>query len=326
MISRRAALGGLVAAFAFSAFASPAFAADAIRIGTQKGGTVAWELDVIKTHGLDAKHGFELKVVDLANNDSAKIAFNAGEIDMFVTDWLFVSRERADGDMITYAPFSSSVGSLVVKGDGPIRTLTDLKDRKIGIAGGAIDKNWLLVQAYAKKALGLDLAGAVTPTFGAPPLLNEKFSSGELDAVLTNWNFAARLTPKGARELLTVQQAQEGLGVPGVISNIGYVFKDEFARAHMEAVMGFLAASKEAKEILKTSDAEWDRLRPMMKLDDDGVFRATRDRFRAGIPARPVADEARSAAELYEILAKIGGPKLVGASPRLVAGTYWSGM
>ncbi len=302
-----------------------AHAADAIKIGTQKTGTVGWELDVIKKYGLDAKHGVSVDVVDLASNESAKIAFNAGEIDMFVTDWLFVSRERTDGNMITFVPFSASVGSLVVKGDGAIKSLADLKGKKIGVVGGAVDKSWLLLQGYAKKN-GVDLASSVTPVFGAPPLLNEKFLSGELDAVLTNWNFVARLTPKGAKELVTVQQAQEALGAKGAIATIGFAFKDDFAAAHRDAIRGFLAADKDAKEILKTSDPEWARLRAVMKIDDNAVFDATVAKFRAGIPTQTPAEDQKTAAALYDVLVQVGGKPLVGSGTKLADGTFWPGL
>ena len=49
-----------------------------------------------------------------------------------------------------------------------------------------------------------------------------------------------------------------------------------------------------------------------------------RDRFREGIPSRPVADEIEDAGKLYRVLAELGGEKLVGKSPVMVEGTYWA--
>ena len=79
-----------------------------------KFGTVSWELDVIKQHGLDKAAGIDLDIVELANNQATAVALQAGEVDVIVTDWLWVSRQRADGAPFTFAPYSTSVGSLMV--------------------------------------------------------------------------------------------------------------------------------------------------------------------------------------------------------------------
>ena len=45
-----------------------------------------------------------------------------------------------------------------------IKTLKDLKGRKLGIAGGPVDKSWLMLRAYSKKKLGIDLKKVIKPT------------------------------------------------------------------------------------------------------------------------------------------------------------------
>jgi NitT/TauT family transport system substrate-binding protein len=44
-----------------------------------------------------------------------------------------------------------------------------LKGKKMGIAGGPLDKSWLLLVAYALDMDQIDLKTAITPVFGAPP-------------------------------------------------------------------------------------------------------------------------------------------------------------
>src|SRR5689334_2199658 len=43
--------------------------AGTVKIGVLKFGTVSWELDTIKTHGLDKAEGLNLQVVELANTN-----------------------------------------------------------------------------------------------------------------------------------------------------------------------------------------------------------------------------------------------------------------
>jgi NitT/TauT family transport system substrate-binding protein len=50
---------------------------------------------------------------------------------------------------------------------------------------------------------------------------------------------------------------------------------------------------------------------------------AYRDRYREGIPRRPIADEEADARVLYGVLAAIGGRELVGAARELDPGTFY---
>ncbi len=45
-----------------------------VRAGVLTFGTVNWELDVLKHHGLDLKHGYELRVIGLGGKDSTAVA------------------------------------------------------------------------------------------------------------------------------------------------------------------------------------------------------------------------------------------------------------
>jgi NitT/TauT family transport system substrate-binding protein len=295
------------------------------RIGVLKFGTVNWELDVIKQHGLDAKEGFTLEITEFANNDAADVALMGEAVDGIVEDWLWVSRQRSEGVPLTFIPYSSSVGALMVPAGGGIDSLADLEGKRLGIAGGPLDKSWLLIQAVAKDQ-GVDLAQVTELVYGAPPLLTEKFKSGELDAVINYWHFAARLEAEGHKRLIDVTAAQEALGVPADTPQLGYVFRETWAQEHADLVQAFARASRAAKTIMDQSDEEWERLRPLTRAEDDATLEALKRRYREGI-VHSWGDEQRQAARrLYEVLAELGGEELVGSSPGLADGTFWPGV
>ena len=315
----------MIRCFAFSlslALAAPAFAADTVRLAAQVTGTLAWEIDVIRQHKLDA--GLELKVIEQGGPEAGKIALKGGAADIIVSDWLFVARERALGGSLKFSPYSTSVGAVMVPQASPAKSLADLKGKKLAVAGGAIDKGWLLIQAAAKLE-GVDLKKDATLAFGAPPLLMEKTLQGEMDANLNFWNLCARMEAKGFRRLMSVEEAELKLGLAAPNALLGYVFDEGFVKANPQALEKFLTAARAAKDILATSDAEWDRIRPLMKMEDDAAFFATRARYREGIPKRPVAQEEADAAKLYTLLREAGGPELTGPAEALDAGTYYKG-
>jgi len=47
-----------------------ATAADRIRVAVQRTGTLAWELDVLRTHGLDRKLDLAIETVELASTEA----------------------------------------------------------------------------------------------------------------------------------------------------------------------------------------------------------------------------------------------------------------
>jgi NitT/TauT family transport system substrate-binding protein len=323
MISRRGALR-LAALGTAAILARPGAASTAakVRIGVLKFGTVSWELDTLKYHKFDAANGIDLEVVYFAGEDATNVAMLAGEIDIIVSDWLWVSRQRSEGDDVTLAPYSTAVGAIMVKEESPIRRIADLKDKKIGVTGGPLDKSWLLIQALAKRDHGIDLTTSNDIVFGAPPLVSEKAMQGELDAVLNFWHFCARLEANGFRRLIGADDAAKALGASGAVSALGYVFHDEWANKNPDAAKGFIKASAQAKDLLAKSDEEWQRLAPIVRAEGKELEKL-RDRYREGIPTRPVSEEEADAGKLYHVLAEIGGEKLVGSAAEMAPGTFW---
>jgi len=191
------------------ALVSPAAAADRIRLAIQKTGTVAWEMAVIRAKGLDKAADLDLEVVELASTDAGKIAISGGSADVIVSDWLWVSRERTLGAKLALRPYSTGIGAVMVAKDSPIRTFADLAGKKLGIAGGPLDKSWLLLQAAALRA-GVDLRKQATIVYGAPPLIAEKAAQGELDAALEFWNFCADLEGRGMRAAIDMLDIERG--------------------------------------------------------------------------------------------------------------------
>jgi NitT/TauT family transport system substrate-binding protein len=323
----RAALGArsfrlalyLILALIFNAEVA---AAEKLRLAVQKTGTFAWELEIIKAHGLDQRVGLDLDVRELASPEAAKIALNGEAADLILTDWLWVSRERSLGHALVFVPYSTTHGALMVGPKSTIEGLSDLIGRKLAIAGGPLDKSWLLLQALALQS-GLDLKAGTETLYGAPALLYAKALSGEADAALTFWNYCVALEARGFRSLISVEEVARQLGAKGPIAMVGYVFDERFAQQNPDTIKKFLTITSEAKAILATSDADWAQIMPLIGTSDPAELALYRKAYVAGIPHRPIDEEEADARALYARLAEIGGPALVGSAKVLDPGTFY---
>ena len=300
----------------------PALAADTVRLAIQKTGTLAWEIDVARAHGLDSAAGIAIASTELASPEAGKIALRSGTVDIIVTDWLWVSRERSLGANLVFYPYSSTLGAIMAPMSSSIGSLADLKGRKLAVAGGPIDKSWLLLQG-AMKQEGIDLKTEATIAYGAPVLLAEKTRQGEMDATLNYWNICAGLEAKGFRRIAGVEDILPKLGTKGRTAMLGYVFDASWAARNRERIARFIEVTRKAKEILATSDAEWDRIVPLVGAADPSTLQTYRKRYREGIPRRSIDDEEEDARTLYRVLERVGGRELVGPASELAPGTFY---
>jgi len=326
---RSGLLAFLIWTMASVALGQPAIAASKVKIAVLKFGTVSWLLDTIHTNGLDKAEGIELDIVPLASTQATTVGLQGGSVDIIATDWLWVSRERASGADFTFSPFSTALGAIMVPPNSPIKTLGDLRGKRLGVAGGPLDKSWLLLVAYALRTANLDLRTETKQEFGAPPLLAERARQGQLDAVLNFWPYAARLEADGFTQLIGVEDVVRELGAKGEVAMVGYVFSEGWAKQTLEAIQAFLRAAAKANELLATSDEEWQRLKPLMAENDpdfnEATFEALRRRYREGIPERSTGENETDAKILYQFLREVGGEKLVGPGTELSPGTFWNG-
>ncbi|TMJ93227.1 MAG: ABC transporter substrate-binding protein [Alphaproteobacteria bacterium] len=284
-------LGFAFAAVITLAAQTSTMAADRIRLAVQRTGTLAWELDVIRMHGLDREFDLAIETVELASTEAGKIALKGGSADLMLSDWIWVARERSLGDNLVFYPSSSTLGAVMVPAHSSIREIVGLRGKKLAVAGGPLDKSWLLLQALARQS-GLDLKKQTTV-------------------------FCADL------ESIAMDDVMKGLGARGPVALVGYTFDSTWAARNGSTVERFLAAARQAKDILASSEAEWQRLAPRIRVGDANALAIYRQRYGEGIVRRPLAEEEADARALYLVLAEIGGAELVGPARELAAGTFY---
>ncbi|MBR9912563.1 MAG: transporter substrate-binding domain-containing protein [Gammaproteobacteria bacterium] len=294
-----------------------------VRIGVLKFGTINWEMEVIQRHQLAEKAGVDLQIVRLGSTQALKVALQGGVVDAVVGDWLWAARQLEFKRDYYFYPYSTSAASLVVDPVSGIASFDQLAGRRIGVAGGPLNKSWVLYRAYARRVHNLDLASAATIKFAAPPMLNALLQQQELDAVINFWHYSAELNAAGMATMLTMDELLQGVGVDQDVPLLGWLFSRRWGDEHADAINDFLAISAAAKQLLLHSDREWELLESMARIDSEALKHALRDQYRAGIPAGFGRREQQAMGQLFAVLKEEGGADMVGKLAQLPEAIFW---
>jgi len=301
-------------------------AADKLRLGIQAKGSFGWELAVARAYGLDKAADLDLETTELATTEAGKIALIGGGADIILSDWLWAARERGLGNKLLFYPHSTALGAVMAKDAAAFKKPADFIGKRLGVAGGPLDKSWLMLQAWAQLQ-GVDLKTQATLVYGAPPLLAEKFAQGELDAVLEFWTFCARLQASGFARAVDMAEVERDLGAEGPVIVTGYVFSESFAEKNGPVLARFFDMMGKAKKLLAEDDAAFAKIAPKIAAatgaSDDAALALVRRYYQQGIPTRPLAADAADAATIYAILARVGGEKLVGSALTLDPAVFY---
>ncbi|RKU04994.1 aliphatic sulfonate ABC transporter substrate-binding protein [Burkholderia sp. Nafp2/4-1b] len=176
----RTAATALVAVAATSAFAQGS-ADKLVRIGYQKAGLLA----VVKTQGaLEARLkplGYDVQWFEFPAGPQLLEALNANSIDFGYTGAPPPVFAQAAGVRFVYVaaePPSPHNEAIFVKADSPVRSLSDLRGKKVALQKGS-SANYLLLEALKKAGVRYD---EIRPVYLPPADARAAFESGNVDA------------------------------------------------------------------------------------------------------------------------------------------------
>jgi NitT/TauT family transport system substrate-binding protein len=271
------------------------------RVTVIASGTVNWELEYIKDNKIDHQNGYNLVINKVASLPAARIAITAGNADFIVSDWLWASDRNAKGENLRFIPFSRQVGSVIADRKSALTKFSDLKGKRIGIAGGPLNKGWVLMRAAALRE-GINLENETEIQFGAPPLLNQAMRRGRLDLLVTFWHYGARLEAEGFKKIYSLNELMVGLGLQSNVPMLGYLYDADFGVKNEELVDNFLVSINQAKADLLNDNGAWDKLRPLMKAESDDIYKALVQGYRDGTPSAINFQQVNDAARFYKII------------------------
>ncbi len=214
---------GTVAVAAVSRQASAQAGVKEIRIGYQKNGVlvIARQQAVLEKHF--APQGINVTWVEFSSGPPMLEAMNVGSVDFgAVGDSPPVFAQAAAANIVYAAgqPITNGQG-ILVQAASPIRTLPDLRGKRIGFTKGSSAHN-IVVQTLEKAGLGYS---DITPVYLTPPDAGPAFANGSIDAwAIWDPYFAIGEIKQNGRILVNASEITK--------TNSFYIANRNFAKSH----------------------------------------------------------------------------------------------
>jgi sulfonate transport system substrate-binding protein len=214
---------GTVAAAALSRQASAQAGLKEIRIGYQKNGVlvIARQQATLEQHF--RSQSIDVKWLEFSSGPPMLEAMNVGSIDYgAVGDSPPVFAQSAGANIVYAAgqPITNGQG-ILVPNNSPIRTIADLKGKRVGFTKGSSAHN-IIVQTLEKA--GLTYAD-ITPVYLTPPDAGPAFATGSIDAwAIWDPYFAIGETKQNGRILVNASEITK--------TNSFYIANRDFAKSH----------------------------------------------------------------------------------------------
>ncbi len=176
----------LIAALSLFMFNASAQAAETLRIGYQKSSTLITLLKQQGTLEKDlAAHGIQVSWHEFPSGLPLLESLNVGNVDISadVADTVPVFAQAAGANLTYFAQETASpdAQAIVVRQDSPLKTLADLKDKKVAVTKAA-GTHYLLIAALNKAGLKFS---DIQPAYLTPADGRAAFENGKVDAWVT---------------------------------------------------------------------------------------------------------------------------------------------
>lgn len=265
-MTKRYRFAAVIGAAALLAGAAAAQAADLVRVGTPEGTAYIFApIDVGNGAGIFAKAGLDVQKLNFGGGAKLEQAMSAGAIDMSVAGNIGLAYatkgvpEKAVA-VVAGAPVEMSV---IIRSDGDIKKVDDLKGKSIGVGGPTSLTAWLALQLSERQGWGAD--GVKRVSVGDMSSLVAGLLTKNVDGIVGPVEGGYLLQQKGqGRVLMTFGSVLKDFITHGMFAS------DAIIAQHPDTVRRFVRAWFDTVKYMRTHKAETIRLtQPVTNLPPD---------------------------------------------------------
>lgn len=246
--------------------ASFAQAADHIRVGTPEGSAYVFApIDVGNGAGIFAKAGLEVEKLNFGGGAKLEQAMSAGAIDMSVAGNIGLAYETKGVPekavaVVAGAPIEMSI---IIRSDGDIKKVEDLKGKSIGVGGATSLTAWLALQLSEHEGWGPD--GVTRTPIGDMSSMVAALETKNVEGIVGPVEGGYLLQQKGQGQVLMTF----GPVLKDFITH-GMFASDAIIAQHPDAVRRFVHAWFDTIKYMRANKAEAIKLtQPVTNLPPD---------------------------------------------------------
>jgi NitT/TauT family transport system substrate-binding protein len=273
---------------------------------------------VMEGHGLLDQVGLKADKVKSLSPANLHLMLAERKVDIGFGGFTTMATARGEGkDIIVIYPVFSPVNMVFVRKDSPIKSVTDLKGKKLGVFGGPGSTTFAFLAVLAKNWYGVDLFHDAELITAPAPALAELLGKGDIDAALLGTVESIQTFAKDRyRVILDLSadyKAHQGGRAP---AHVTVATNEEFAKSHGDIVRDYLKAYKNTLQYIHLHPEVWDEYAASIKMDDPAERALLREKMGPNLVENWDADQIALQNDYLKLVHNIIGDSVLKVVPQ----------
>lgn len=272
---------------------------------------------VMDRHGMLGEAGLKAEKVKSLSPANLHIMVAERKVDIGYGGFTTMATARGEGkDIIVIYGVFSPVNIVFVRKDSPIKTLSDLKGKKLGVFGGPSSTTFAFLSVLAKNWHGIDLFRDAELVTAPAPALAELLGRGDVDAALLGTVESIQTFAQDRYRVLVdlsaEYKARQGGRAP---AHVTIATNEEFARSHPDIVRDYLKAYKRGLDYIHAHPEVWDEYAGSIKMENPAERKLLREKMEPNLVDKWDAEQIALQNEYLKLVHDIIGDSVLKVVP-----------
>src|SRR5215471_12283542 len=272
---------------------------------------------VMEGHGLLDQVGLKADKVKSLSPANLHLMVAERKVDIGFGGFTTMATARSEGkDIIVIYGVFSPVNMVFVRKDSPIKTLSDLKGKKLGVFGGPGSTTFAFLAVLAKNWYGIDLFHDAELVTAPATVLAELLGKGDIDAALLGTVESIQTFAQDRYRVLVdlsaEYKAHQGGRAP---AHVTVATNEEFAKTHADIVRDYLKAYKNTLLYIHAHPEVWDEYAASIQMNNPQERTLLRDKMGANLVETWDAGQIELQNDYLQLVHNIIGDSVVKVVP-----------
>src|SRR5499427_719544 len=273
---------------------------------------------VMERHGLLDQAGLRADKVKSLSPANLHLMVAERKVDIGFGGFTTMATARGEGkDIIVIYGVFSPVNMVFVRKDSSIKSLSDLKGKKLGVFGGPGSTTFAFLAVLAKNWYGIDLFKDAELVTAPAPALAELLGKGDIDAALLGTVESIQTFAQDRYHVLvdlsSEYKAHQGGRAP---AHVTIATNEEFAKTHPDIVRDYLKAYKNALQYVHAHADVWDEYASSINMDNPAERALLRQKMEPNLVENWDADQIALQNDYLKLVHNIVGDSVLKVVPQ----------